>query len=126
MKQLLMDSTMSLSPSQHRNLVASQTGIAKKVFECVPIQEPWHISAIVTEVARSSSSRPDTHIVSGCLRTLCDVGLIREPTNGCFQRIAVKEEKMPTTPATKTPVVSEQDLLSRLGQMAPDASQRGP
>jgi len=74
-----------------RAIVESQTGIAKKVLAAVPIQSPWEVRKIVAEIARTGPM-PDKRIVEGCLRSLCDSGLIRESPFGFFQRIEIKEE----------------------------------
>jgi len=71
-----------------------QTGIAKKVLSVVPLTEAWTMKQIVMEIARVGSC-PDPRIVEGCLSTLKDAGLIKEPKRGEFIRVRVKDEAEP-------------------------------
>ena len=71
---------------------AAQSGIAKKVLSAVPIAEAWTIRQIVSEIARCGSS-PDFRIVDGCINSLRDSGLVKEPRHGYFQRVPLKEGK---------------------------------
>ncbi|EPH2332991.1 hypothetical protein L4P95_005761 [Pseudomonas aeruginosa] len=40
-----------------------QTGIAKKVYECVPISEPWRSFQVLTALRNMTGSTPDVRIV---------------------------------------------------------------
>lgn len=104
------------SNARMRAIEEGQTGIAKKVLASVPIQETWTAHQIISDIARSGS-RPDPHIVEGCLNTLCDSGLVRERPRGYFQRVKPKEEKVASiasAPQQKEPI----DPLAKLGNIA--------
>lgn len=91
---------MGMTITRIRILESQQTGIAKKVYGAVPINEPWPSKAIVSELTRQGSVR-DFSIIEGCLNTLKEIGLVREPMPGHFQRAkpkVEKEESMPTKP----------------------------
>lgn len=81
---------------------AAQTSIAKKVLSVVPMAEYWSLKQIMSELVRQGTGR-DMNIVSGCLTTLLDCGLIRRK-DGAYQRINYKtnEEPMEKPPATLT------------------------
>ena len=46
-----------------------QTGIAKKVYECVPISEPWRSFQVLTALRNMTGSTPDVRIV----RAVCAI-----------------------------------------------------
>lgn len=71
------------------SLYAGLTGIAKKVAEAVPKNAPWTINEILGELRRTGANA-EKRIVTGCLSTLVDIGLVREPTPGHFVRITAK------------------------------------
>jgi hypothetical protein len=77
---------------------------ATKVFEVVPIQTAWSQNEIYRTLNEITRSTMDTHIFRGCLNTLKEAGLIREPSRGHFQKIAIKEKKVKdmTSPEPKT------------------------
>lgn len=52
------------------------SGIARKVLECTPLSESWLNTQIIAEMERLGS-RPDHRVVMGCLKSLCDDGLVR-------------------------------------------------
>ena len=86
--------------------LASMTPTAKKVYEAVPINEPWEISKIVSEVQRLKHNFP-YKIISGCLNTLKQASLLKEPKKGQFIRTRgsqpVKVQVLdPQTPAVVT------------------------
>ena len=90
------------------------TGVAQRVYDCVPIAEAWSPLQIKAELARQGRGG-EVRIIMGCLNTLIDSGLVQEVSKGCFQRIPVypkptnteeteeteKEEVMTATPQPK-------------------------
>lgn len=74
--------TPEVLQAKQRNL----TGIARKVLDAVPMQEPWGVPQILNEIARTTGSKPEHRIVVGCLRSLRDDGLIREIAPHEYQR----------------------------------------
>ena len=88
---------MGMTTTRIRILENQQTGVAKKVYGAVPINEAWPSKSIVVELARQGQVR-DFSIVEGCLNTLKEVGLIKEPSPGHFQRVKPKAEPMSTKP----------------------------
>lgn len=80
---------MAMTATRIRILENQQTGIAKKVYGAVPINEAWPSKAIVVELTRQEQVR-DFSIIEGCLNTLKEVGLIKEMSPGHFQRVKPK------------------------------------
>lgn len=80
---------MAMTATRIRILENQQTGVAKKVYGAVPINEAWPSKAIVMELTRQGQVR-DFSIIEGCLNTLKEVGLIKEMSPGHFQRVKPK------------------------------------
>lgn len=75
------------------------TSIAKKVYEAVPISEPWDTKKIVSELHRCGVNT-DPSIIAGCLNSLISAGLVHEPSTKMFVRVQIKpkparEERAP-------------------------------
>lgn len=116
-----------MTPAKQEALMQGQTGIAKKVFECVPIAEAWSSFQVMTALRNLTGSTSDTRIVSGCLTSLADAGLIKKTGRDAYQRIPVEQKQKPkeqkmTVPATKpVPQVEQKSVdvpLELLGEMA--------
>ena len=121
---------MGMTATRIRILENQQTGIAKKVYGAVPINEAWPSKSIVAELTRQGQVR-DFPIVEGCLNTLKEVGLIKEMAPGHFQRVkpkpTVEKEAEPmaaktlTTP-TKGEPTEPVDRLAAIGTKLRDLS----
>lgn len=114
---------MGMTTTRIRILENQQTGVAKKVYGAVPINEAWPSRQIVMELSRQGQVR-DFSIIEGCLNTLKEVGLIREVAPGHFQRvkpkpIAEKEAEpmstKPLNPPTKSEPAEPVDRLAAIG-----------
>ena len=114
---------MGMTATRIRILENQQTGVAKKVYGAVPINEAWPSKQIVMELSRQGQVR-DFSIIEGCLNTLKEVGLIRETAPGYFQRVKPKPtvekeaEPMTTKPLnqpTKSEPTEPVDRLAAIG-----------
>lgn len=111
---------------QQQQKLAGQTTLANKVFQCVPISEPWGISQISGEFGRTLGRVAEHTTLRGCLTSLAEAGLIKSSQkNTLFQRVPVKAEKptiikkeeVMTTPANK-PQASTESVLDLFGDIA--------
>ncbi len=131
----------------------SLNGIAKKVYEAVPVQEEWSVTQIIRELSRCGSN-PDHKVVMGCIVVLVEKGLVREPRRGLFIKAPQREKprlslKVVATPDPHAPAPAEktepeaamktdhaeattapkaatvEDPLSRLAALAVKAKQAG-
>ena len=114
---------MGMTATRIRILENQQTGVAKKVYGAVPINEAWPSKQIVMELSRQGQVR-DFSVIGGCLNTLKEIGLIKEVAPGHFQRIkpkptAEKEAEPMTTkplnPPTKSEPTEPMDRLAAIG-----------
>lgn len=113
---------MSMTAARIRLLESQQSGVAKKVYDAVPLNEIWSIKQIVHELQRQGVAR-DISIVQGCLKSLKDTGLIKEASPGCFQRVKPRAEPEPakkdlimaTMPASSSQPVDPVDKLAAIG-----------
>ena len=114
---------MGMTATRIRILENQQTGVAKKVYGAVPINEAWPSKSIVAELTRQGQVR-DFSIIGGCLNTLKEVGLIKEVAPGHFQRIKPKptvEKEVelmavtPPKPPAKSEPIEPVDRLAAIG-----------
>ena len=111
---------MGMTATRIRILENQQTGVAKKVYGAVPINEAWPSKSIVSELTRQGQVR-DFSIIEGCLNTLKEVGLIREMSPGHFQRVKPKStaekeaESMTTKPPNPVTPPEPMDRLVAIG-----------
>ena len=108
---------MGMTATRIRILENQQTGVAKKVYGAVPINEAWPSKSIVSELTRQGQSR-DFSIIEGCLNTLKEVGLVKEVSPGHFQRVKPKptaeKEAEPMTTKPLNPVSPPTEPMDRL------------
>ncbi len=88
---------------------------AKKVYDCIPIQESWSPVQIMQELHRKKLSTYDYHLVMGCIHLMVEAGIIKEPKKGFFVRENV-ETKNTVGKQTKPTVVGPIDRLSEFAQ----------
>lgn len=103
-----------ITASKHRMKLQSLNAAARKVYEAVPISEPWSLSFISGELQRQGVSvSRDIKVIHGCLGHMESVGLVTQPAKDMFIRVAVKpelvEEKPPMTtkPFNALPIPAE-------------------
>lgn len=84
---------MSISKARFNQIFNGQSSSAKKVYSAVPIAEGWNARQITTELIRNGVGI-DKRVISGCLDTLVDAGLVNELIRGDFRRVHVKEEEL--------------------------------
>ena len=85
-----------MTPHRRDNILASQSGIAKKVFAA--ITDDRNKSSTVLDIAQTLTTMTgagvDVHIMRGCIDTLKKAGLVREIVPGSFRQVSVKEKEM--------------------------------
>lgn len=95
-----------MNNARHKSIVEGLSAIAAKVYEAVPISEPWTVHQVLFEMARLNNQPYQIRVVAGCLSNLVESGLVKEPSRGSFVREPVKER--PTIEAmTKKGVLRE-------------------
>lgn len=67
------------------SLISGLSGIAKKVFDAVPLGEEWSAGQIGSEVHRTGTAI-DMKTLQGCLGSLVNQKLIKETSPGSFTR----------------------------------------
>ncbi|MFM0256083.1 hypothetical protein [Paraburkholderia sediminicola] len=116
-----------MTPAKYQSALNSQSAIAKKVLEMVPIQEAWSRNEIASNLRRVTKSSPDVAVLDGCLIRLKDAGLIRERQTGLYQRVEIREREVlhvatemkgEGKEAVGAPAKSPIDILSGLSERA--------
>lgn len=88
----------SMNHARKMSLVGGLSGIAKKVFDTVPLGEEWTAGQIGAEMHRTGTAI-DMKTLQGCLASLTNQKLIKEPDPGVFTR----KEKPVAKPAAQEP-----------------------
>jgi hypothetical protein len=87
-----------MTPNRFNSIFNGLSSVAKKVLEAVPIEEKWTAKQINSELARTGR-HINFAITEGCLNTLVESGLVKEPTKGAFSKICIKTRE-PAPPST--------------------------
>ena len=84
-------------------------GVERKVLSAVPMRDAWDSKAIGQELYRLGKAA-DPAVISGCLHSLRESGLVKRDTAGGYTRIPIEREKpaplvaqskpLPATPQT--------------------------
>lgn len=75
-----------ITESRMDQLQRNMSPSTKRVFDAVPISEPWSASYIMSEMHRLGSSTKDQRVVLWSLNSLKESGLVIEPQKGVFIR----------------------------------------
>lgn len=113
-----------MNPGRQASIERGLTGICRKVYECVALQEERALPVITAELARKGHAL-QKHIIVGCLRTLVDQGLVKEggsPGAAVWWRIQprAEREKVDPAPAAAPPPPDQLPMTSfaRLATLA--------
>lgn len=85
-----MDQELMMNEAKFNAIYRGLTETAKKVYEAVPMREIWTVSQVISELSRLGYNRQDHRIVLGCLTSLRETGLVKEPKQGHFVRAEVR------------------------------------
>lgn len=113
---------MAFTESRIQQLLNGQSSIARKIFQHVPIQEPWSAHDIHCAVLAVNATSVSAHAVRRALGELKDAGIIREPIGSKYQRDAVtiklRIEKPMSKPATEIVVAIKKPDVQALDALA--------
>lgn len=90
-----------LNQSKFDSLYRGVTDQAKKVYQAVPITEQWSSAQIIAEINRTGKSC-EQRVVQGCLASLKESGLIKEPSIGHWIRTEVRTKQLHSITPMKT------------------------
>lgn len=95
------------------SIINGLSGVARKVFDVVPIADEWTAQQMHRELLRLGHN-VDIRTLTGCLASLCGSKLIIESSRGNFKKPPIKQEQEKVK--TTKPVV---ELVK--AESAPDA-----
>jgi hypothetical protein len=72
------------------SIVTGLSGIARKVYDVVPLSETWSVQQISNELMRCGS-RVDNQVIKGCLNSLLTAKVVYENRNGTFIKVRPKD-----------------------------------
>lgn len=94
-----------ISAQRAAELLSANSATARKVFDAVPISDAWSTNAIASELVRTGCNLNYT-VIAGCLRSLCNSGLVREAPASMFRRAPVRPAAEPKPEVPKVNMVS--------------------
>lgn len=121
---------MSISEARQQSLLAGCNSLELKVFEFVPIQEPWPAEQINRHMQAGGRSSTEYRRVRAALGGLKDRGLIRETKRDIFQREQIKIRELRdavadvVTPPKLGDLIDIKAIRSMAVPYVPPASQR--
>lgn len=74
-----------------KRTIQGLTVVAKKVYDVVPINEPWSLAQIHSELVRQGHNLGHV-VIDGCLKSLRADHVIKEPKVGFYIKVAIKEK----------------------------------
>lgn len=98
-----------MNAAKQRQLLDGQSSVARKVFESVPIQDPWTEGEIITAL-RAGTVSIAAHAIRACLYALIDAGVVKEVRKGYFQRVPVTAKKEREAKTSEQPPASEASM----------------
>lgn len=87
----IVDVEEFMNAAKMKQVESGLTGIARKVLDAVPINDAWQSHTIANEIKRMTGSAPESKMVNGCLESLKNSGLVREPKRGMWIRVSTKD-----------------------------------
>lgn len=109
-----------MNNARYASIERGLTGVARKVFEVIPYGTPWSTQQIASELARLGS-HVDFKVVSGCLNSLHEQGMVREQGNGIWLRTAA-----PQMPQLVKPEKKEEPMVAKVAEVATVAAPADP
>lgn len=79
-----------MNQAKQNDVEAGLSGIAKKILEHVPIGNPITPGKLSNEMSRVTGSKVDIKVITSCLNTMKERGLIREVQSMNFVRVPPK------------------------------------
>lgn len=104
--------------SRYEAMERELTPVARKVFECVPVQEAWTVFRISAELKRQGTPK-DRRIVDGCLSSLVRDGLIKfDPPTDIYQRVEPRVATLNLVPEEPEVSAKKPSPMERMAALA--------
>jgi hypothetical protein len=96
-----------MNHGRYQSIYQGLSAIARKVYDAIPAQETWSMAQIQAELQRTGGTARDKRILEGCVNSLKEAGIIKEPVRGFFIREHVSP---PTSKTVETKPIKETTL----------------
>lgn len=97
--------------SRFQSIFNGLNGVAKRVYEAVPISSSWSTYKIMDELQRSGSHM-DLKAIQGCLGYMLNMGIIERDKDGEYIRTPLKMTRTPDEPLTTPPPTEEETMMA--------------
>lgn len=109
-----------MNNARYQSILKNATSVARKVFDAIPISEPWTTQQVRSELIRSGVAvTREYSVIEGCINTLVSSGLVIENPRGHFKRVEVSQSDPPKKQPPQKTVQSTQPM-SEPEQMSTD------
>lgn len=110
-----------MTPSRASQLEQGLNGMARKIYEVMPVKEAWGFGQILAELKRINGTAPDMRVLQGTISHLLAIGLAREEVSGGYSRIAPRASVRRLAPVSSPqPGPSDPDPPATTDQPAPN------
>jgi len=107
-----------MNSAKQKSIEEGLTGIAKKVYDTMPIGEEVKAHVVVAAIAKLGS-RPDYQVVAGCMKSLAESGLVRKITDEVYLRLPPKPKLVRSDAAPIEPQPpAEETTLEKIARAA--------
>lgn len=91
-----------LSQRKVEQVLASQSSIARKIYEIMTVDQKWSVHQVLIEFKNAHGNMPERKVMSGCLNDLTDSGLLKRTGADLYSK----------TPTRKPPV--SKDMVAKV------------
>lgn len=110
-----------MNTTREQRLLEGQRTNAQQLYEYVPIKEAWTVNQI-TQAFKQHKKNIEPRIVHGCLRSLEEAKLIKQPKPGLYQRTETRKRQPVKLNGTEKPTIvvnnkspsKKEDLSTRM------------
>ena len=102
---------MALKDFQLEEYLQKETAIGRKIYENVPMSEPWKIGAIIASMSRQTGTSADYKIVEGCLKNFVDNKIVRKVKDGYIRTPVVSKPKKIVCMGELSTVIKEKTTI---------------
>lgn len=101
----------TMNQTNFERLYRGLSAQAKKVYDAIPISDPWKAGQIMGELHRNQSGM-NAHVALGCANSLIACGLVVESPKGSFKRVKIHQvgEAKEPKPEPKTEPQKETEM----------------
>lgn len=80
-----------LSQRKVEQVLASQSSIARKIYEIMTVDQKWSVHQVLIEFKNAHGNMPERKVMSGCLNDLTDSGLLKRTGADLYSKMPTRK-----------------------------------